>query len=440
MNLSIRTSFWLDRFQANKYLLLFYLVIASSAQALTINGTSYTLSPSSSQVTNLGTLASYGYDNGLNWTDGGNVLKLAATISGTSITFIVAKQDGSAFQYDGIMTIRAGAYYGCVANLNTYAWSYNKGDSFTAATYDLAYYTDEQGGLEAGKVWYAAAGQPTTYCDGMSPNYYSGALSLIPSSSSSSLTFFDGAGSLISPTQSGSGANNDQDRMHPHPDKLSTVVFQFKKDSVCDHVDISSSPTIDALIQAKDWSNEKVSKAFGGTLPMSVPNQGSWTVVAVTSTKPLTQSINIYARCKSSASPVVNNIVTPFSSDESKWITLDNDFFWAGTGSVMSHLGTGTGKTQDVIPVFSSKKSIGSFQWKSSSSCNKLRLSGDNGITLGTGVAVKRWSDSTWTDYSSECSSLPCTIPVPSYDYYIVGIMADASGITGSRLSAGCTN
>jgi hypothetical protein len=107
------------------------------------------------------------------YTSGGNVLKVKATFSGSMVTFTVAKQDGSAFTTSGVMTIRAGASYGCVANNNTYYWSYSSGATTTSATFNLSQYF-----TSGSKDLFAAIGRPSTYCDGTPPTYYSGRLTI----------------------------------------------------------------------------------------------------------------------------------------------------------------------------------------------------------------------------------------------------------------------
>jgi hypothetical protein len=107
------------------------------------------------------------------YTSGGNVLKVKATFNGSNVTFTVAKQDGSAFTTSGVMTIRAGASYGCVANNNTYYWSYSSGVTTTTATFNLSQYF-----TSGSKDLFAAIGRPSTYCDGAPPTYYSGKLTI----------------------------------------------------------------------------------------------------------------------------------------------------------------------------------------------------------------------------------------------------------------------
>ncbi len=64
-----------------------------------------------------------------------------------------------------------------------------------------------------------------------------------------------------------------------------------------------------------------------------------------------------------------------------KLIPLDLDYYWTGTGSIMSFLGNGAGRTMDVVPTFYYHKSLSSFQWYASSSCSKLIISGGSGST-----------------------------------------------------------
>jgi murein DD-endopeptidase MepM/ murein hydrolase activator NlpD len=260
----------------------------------------------------------------------------------------------------------------------------------------------------------------------------------------STITYFDGAGSLISPTQTGVGANSDIAIMQPHADigTTSTVVFQFKKDTNCDHIDISSTPKIDATIQSKDWQDHLISTAFGVALPVSVSSsKGGFTVVAVTSAIPLTSSVRIDAQCKPISSPRVNAITTSFADEASKLVTLGNDYYWTGTGSIISSLGTGTGKTADVLPTFDTKKSFSSFQWRTTSSCSKLTLSPPAGKTTyfsGTDseVSLKLWNSPTWQAQS--CTRLPCTIYAPSIgNYYIVKVKTQAGALSGT---SGVTN
>jgi hypothetical protein len=264
--------------------------------------------------------------------------------------------------------------------------------------------------------------------------------------SATNLTYFDGAGSLISPSQSGFGANTDIANMHANPGRTSTAVFQFLNSSdQCHHVDISSSLS-EAIIQVKNWSDHEVLTAYKGTLPISVLNKGTWTVVAVTSTQPLTTDyVSVRAKCKTSSDPLTSSYHNRTALDM-KLIPLDSDYYWTGTGSIMSFLGSGTGKTSDIVPTFYSHKSLSSFQWYASSSCSKLKISGSgrSGSTSLYGdneVAIKNWSRNKDGWGGNLCSSLPCTISRPNSidDFYIVKVKTNANA-TGGSLYAECTN
>jgi len=264
------------------------------------------------------------------------------------------------------------------------------------------------------------------------------------SSASNAITYFDGAGSLISPTQDGSGANSDVDRMHANPSRTSTVVFQFLNNSAgnCHHVDISSSIG-EAVIQAKSWDSHEVTTSYRGSLPMSVNSEGSWTVVAVTSTAPLADSANVYATCKTSSDSLTPSYYNRTVMDL-KLIPLDLDYYWTGTGSIMSHLGSGTGKTADVVPTFESHKSLSSFQWYASSSCSKLNIFAGGAVSLNgdNEVAIKRWNADSNGWSGNLCSSLPCTVSPPndSSGYFIVKVKTNAGAVPSGYLNAKCTN
>lgn len=108
------------------------------------------------------------------FTSAGNGLIMKVNINGSSITFTVAKD--SNFIGDipgGIMTIRAGAFYGCVANYDKYYWSYSTLP--TSKTFNDLYDYFNSGKKEL----YAAIGRPIQYCDGYHPIYYSSKLTVI---------------------------------------------------------------------------------------------------------------------------------------------------------------------------------------------------------------------------------------------------------------------
>ncbi len=286
--------------------------------------------------------------------------------------------------------------------------------------------------------WGYVPGSPDNY-GYYNPNSYIGKIKFVPNP----MTYFDGAGSLISPTQAKTGGNNDVAMMQAHASigLPSTVVFQFKKDAACDHIDISSSPKIDAVIQSKYWSDHLISNTFAGALPMSVSNKGGFTVVAVTSAKPLTYSVSVSAQCKPASSPSVNTAITPISNEVTQLVTLSNDYYWTGSGSIISGLGSGTGKTSDFVPTFDTKKSFTTFQWQTTSSCSKLKLSSTSNINVAFNsitdneVGLKEWNALNWEKQA--CIGLPCNISAPSIGkYYIVKVKTDAGAMTGTSGSS----
>ena len=88
--------------------------------------------------------------------------------------------------------------------------------------------------------------------------------------------------------------------MHPLS-QPSTVVFQWRNDPACDHIDISTAPDIgEVIIHAKEWSEHVTETAYKGTLPLSVKAEGEWNTITVSSTKPLAEEVKVYAHCKKS--------------------------------------------------------------------------------------------------------------------------------------------
>jgi hypothetical protein len=181
-----------------------------------------------------------------------------------------------------------------------------------------------------------------------------------------------------------------------------------------------------------------VAKAFTGELPMSVPNLGNYTVVAVTSTEPLQDrpdvSYDVDAICRTSGDAKKGSGT---DLDTNIWgdITLDKGYFWTGTGSIISALGTSYGKSKDEVPTPNSHKSLSSFQWYPSSGCEKLRIvpktvsGGDESTEVSIefsgdeGVGLKSWASSSWGE--ATCPGLPCTISANSGNYYVIKVKID---------------
>ncbi len=270
------------------------------------------------------------------------------------------------------------------------------------------------------------------------------------------IAYFDGAGSLISPAQrttlNGYGAYRDTARMQSHSEdgRLSTVVFQFKKDDSCDHINITSKDIEKAIIQVKYWNEDKATKAFISKLPISVPNHGNYTVVTVTSAQPLSSAADVDADCKKSRDAMEGSLS---DLDMDIWgdVILDNDYFWTGTGSIISLLDTDSskkdyGKDVDEVPIPDFHKSLSSFQWYPSDSCKKLRISPISTTVSGVsfsgdeGIDSKLWLEPSWTK-RTECKGLPCTITSSKEEYYVVKVKIDEQHARElDKLEAKCSN
>lgn len=275
------------------------------------------------------------------------------------------------------------------------------------------------------------------------------------------ITSFDGAGSLIETEGNSSGANHDVVLLRPHgivpgavtTGRLSTAVFQVsKRTQNCDHVDISATSNNralsgDVLIQTKNWADHLMSPltSYKGQLPISVfPLNDNFMVISITPTSPLTNTVFIHAECKP-ASETGTTALRNYSVStyvDLPLVSLDNDYFWTGTGSVMSHLGYGTGKTVDSAPTFDKHKSFTSFQWSPSSSCKQLKIFEKShpsqiiDFTDDNEVAIKQWNSNEWTQ---QCLQLPCIIDAPSIDqFYIVKAKTNAGAISSGYLQAQC--
>jgi N-acetylmuramoyl-L-alanine amidase len=252
---------------------------------------------------------------------------------------------------------------------------------------------------------------------------------------------FDGAGSLIAPSSCmNAGCDRDVAMMHPHSIP-STVVFQWFNDSNCDHIDISAEYDIgEVVIQSRFWNEHLNSTAYRGRLPLSVTKQGSWNITSVTSTKPITRSTRVSAKCESSKTFTDNyysrTVLTP------ELVGFEFDYYWTGNGSLMSFAGTGTGKTQDLAVTFNSHKSLTVFQWYASDSCPRVSISDKMGNAVALDgvqneVAIKLWYVDDWDGTS--CTSLPCPITAPQGEnYYLVKIKTDADAVRSGQLKMIC--
>lgn len=293
-----------------------------------------------------------------------------------------------------------------------------------------------------------------------------------PEKSTNNESIVDGAGSLVSPNENIAGGNHDYALMNPHDSAKSTVVFQWLYDiDSCSHIDLFSYPNaLDVTIQAKKWSGHSMKKAFNVTLnPYNKKNLEhnsntldlsngisleqaetncngddivgcNWTTLAVTSQRPLRRGEYIIAHCRDNSASIKRGNrqdITP------TLVNLPSDYFWTGTGSLISKIGNrnfeeaGVGK--DYAVTYNSKKSFTTFQWYASDVCSKVRVKGyKEGYSSINEVSIKKWNDNSWS--SNKCgNSLPCTISAPILNkYYIIKVKGNAGAIKTGYLQTEC--
>jgi len=252
----------------------------------------------------------------------------------------------------------------------------------------------------------------------------------------SSAGIFDGAGSLINSPQDCYGCNKDIAVMHPHPGTGSTVVFQWLYNgSECEFLDLTADKNIEVIVKSKAWSEHLTQKAFKTTLsssPVSLKQAGSWTTFAITSTSSISNETWITAQCRKPNNTFHNGSTQAVAKD---LVDATHDYYWTGTGSIISQANReGYGVGYDVAATFSSKKSLTSFQWLSTSSCSKLEISDGSSAYHNANVSIKVWNE---REFNQVCSSLPCSISKSS-NFYVIKVKSDANEFNGGTIKASC--
>ena len=250
---------------------------------------------------------------------------------------------------------------------------------------------------------------------------------------------FDGAGSLVSPTEDCWGCNKDNAVMQAHEGTGSTVVFQWAYNSnTCSQLELTSTAPIDVAIKSKDWNNEKPNEAFTvklGSSPITLRSNQQWTTFAVTSLKSLNSATTIEARCADSSRPYYNGNRSDIPKD---LVVIRHPYFWTGTGSVISSATqiSGYGRDKDTAISSSQVNAVTSFQWDSKN-CRKLRLTdGTTGNYGEATVSIKGWSE-TNDHYVRKCNALPCTIE-ETQGYFILEVNSAKNAISSGQIEANC--
>lgn len=258
---------------------------------------------------------------------------------------------------------------------------------------------------------------------------------------------FDGAGSLINSSLDCWGCNKDAAVMHPHPGTVSTVAFQwlYNKQS-CHHIDLQSNYDIEILVKQKASRKHFIQKAFkfyltaGEFISLNkADNNSNWTTLAISSTHPIDKDVYISAFCRE---PQIHfnegKRKTIISND---LVNVTDNHYWAGTGSLISKANnrTGNGVNEDIVVTFPKHNSLTSFQWYSSLSCQKLRISDyyNTNSKIKATVSIKSWNlDNSF--FKKKCENLPCTINHVGYGYFIIKVVTDAGVIRNGILYAKC--
>lgn len=257
-----------------------------------------------------------------------------------------------------------------------------------------------------------------------------------PVSSNQNSGIFDGAGSLINPPQNCYGCDRDIAVLHPHSSVGSTVVFQWLHDrSECDFLDLTANRNVKVVIKVKSWSDHVTRRAFKTTLsrsPVSLKKEGKWTIFAITSTSPISDSIWITANCRKPNQTFHNGSTQSVPTD---LVNITHGYYWSGTGSIISQANrSGYGVAYDVATTFGSKKSLTSFQWLSTDTCRKLEINDGSPAYHNAGVYIKVWNK---REFHEICHSLPCNTKKPT-GYYVIKIKSGANEFNGGTIGAYC--
>jgi len=278
---------------------------------------------------------------------------------------------------------------------------------------------------------------------------------------------FDGAGSIIKPSVSNDGSNQDIATMHSHKPYNSTIVFQWKDDktNICSHIDISTKGENigKVIVTTRPWNqafpntqNDDIFEVSLNSQPFSVKKASEstgWTLISITSKKPLDKdNIWVYAKCSTGnfyEKDTQYLLKNDTAKGDNKLISLTRGYWWSGNGSIMSYNFNNKseyGINQDSGISYKSHNSFTAFQWETTN-CKKLKI----GIQENWGISnetvnidevkIKPWDAKKW-DKDRLCNGkLPCIIKSPeistghsvsSAGYYIIKIKSQGNVIPTS--------
>jgi len=266
------------------------------------------------------------------------------------------------------------------------------------------------------------------------------------SDSSTLISYFDGAGSLVNSKDTCWGCDKDQADMHPHDGAASTVVFQWRYNATsCSQLDITSANTIDAVIRSKKWSGDSIDSAIQVTLEkgkyitIKRPTTNEWTTLAITSLKPISTQNAIRAYCRTPNDSFNAGNRKNVSKD---LVALPSGYYWSGTGSIISQATPSSssypyGVSKDEAVTLSGKKSFTSFQWDTTS-CPTLNITNGSSTDYAkVSVDMKPWNKND-TFWESVCTELPCSVSENIKGYYILKVKDSNSAITNKKIVVEC--
>ena len=258
-------------------------------------------------------------------------------------------------------------------------------------------------------------------------------------------SIFDGAASIVDPTNDSFGGAYDLAKMQPHRDKTSTVVFQWftgKDYDNCKYLKIFTpdyTNSIDVKIYIKNWKDVKPFKVLktkldsNGIYLEKPKNSIKWLNIAVQSEKPISSSDGITVRAECTSSKGRSNRYEEITPG---YVKVDDGNIWSGTSSLISFIPTykerfGVNKDYIITTPSSKGKTLATVQWFAGENCKTVKISyrGKKSSFSLDKIRYKQWDKNSWIE--AECNSLPCEIDAPYTQYFILEIFGKAKVYKG---------
>jgi hypothetical protein len=286
------------------------------------------------------------------------------------------------------------------------------------------------------------------------------------STSALGLSHFDGAGSLVDPSNGGAcnakggyGCYRDVVRMHPNS-LPSTAVFQvLRVPGQCDSVKIEG--LLGASVAVKQWNEgypgsrgNALSTVYRSVFPAQIPlsSDSAWHLISVTSLSPIPagsirdvlmtcQAFGVNASTNTETAPPLASRANNLDAVIPKF---DSNSYWGGNGSLISFSANafngdtqaGYGRTQDVAKKLITLPSKSIFQiFNNSQTCKYVRLARKDGGSMFAAIQWKPWSQAGWSGMSVQ---LPYTLLQPE-GYNIITVDSANDG-TDTSVQAVCAS